>query len=195
VAEKTCLDVRARRFFINNVVRPPVVVIGFLVKGLYWLIVGWWFEPRYDKRQREKLEKSVRNEFSFLFVKHQARILSTTELHGWPVVTVFSEGLLIQFLRWRDECHVRITPEKNPASWIQLLTLLNLIEPETNFPPDLVSFAEASKLLHDRWKLIRSASVPDFSPELKLEIENSGEQNRFRTRQQAIEINQELYGE
>lgn len=188
---------RRVRGFIGHLIMPPLAVIVFIVRGCYGLFYGWWGEKRYNAKQQEKLEQQILAEFSFLFHDRNGRVvpnqIDNHMLTGWPVVTVSVDGLLVCFIKWRDERRVLIASERVPNDWHDLSKVLNVVEPDEARDHSFASFETAATVLNRGWALVKEAFSPEQYPEVKNQLQRDHRQAMAATRLMGREMNRRLY--
>lgn len=184
--------------FLIDVLRPPALTIGFVIKGLYRLLIGWWYEPRVRTLQQNHLLQEVQEQFGFLFTTHTARIVSNDDIGqlaalDCPVVTVSAEGLLLRFIEHRGTRRVHVASERLPTEWHDLSSVLNAIEPDKVRRHSIVFFQDAARLLGGDWDLVRAAFSPERYPELREQLEHAYGREMAVTLEVQDEINRKLY--
>ena len=186
-----------RFFFFEYVVKPPLVVVGFIFKGLYWITYGWWGEGRFFQKQLRRLEVEIRDLFWFLFSEHSGEIVQNGDIGHLArlqasVVTVSVGNLLVRFVEWRDEQQVHIASKQSPSEWYGLLSALRAMDQEVE--SRIFGFRDAADLLHRNLKQLEEAFSPVIDPELRKRVLLDRDYDRAATRQLENEINRRLYG-
>jgi hypothetical protein len=192
------VDRGVRAFIFNYVVRPPLLIIGSLVRVMYWSLYGWWGEKRYLAKAQKKLTEQIVAEFSFLFEEHNAKLIPNEAagnrmLAGWSFVTLSVEGLLLRFIPWRDTRQVHIASEHHPRDWQDLSELLNVIDPNNSHNHSIVVFQDAARILKKDWNLVKEAFSPERYPAIKNQLEQEHRFAMAATRLVQNEINRRLY--
>lgn len=103
------------------VVRPPLVVLGFIFSNLFKLCFGW-LERRTARQNEERFAEDIRAHLSFLFTEHGAQIIPN---EGTPFppsfdgayVTVAVGTLRLRFVRGRGDFGVTVASEFAPQQW------------------------------------------------------------------------------
>jgi hypothetical protein len=186
-----------KQFIGNYVVAPPLRVIGFVVKTLYWVLGGWWFDKRFNAAQQKRLVQEVEKDFWILFAQHNGRIVAnehTEHLGNWPIVTVAAEGLLFRFIRARDEQGVYVASEGAPSEWHDLGYVLSAVEPDTVARHSIVYFSDATKLLSSHWDSLKNGFSQERYPGIKRQLEEERRRGMAVSRQFMDELNRRLYG-
>jgi hypothetical protein len=189
---------RTRAVIFNYGVRPPLLIIGGIVRSLYWLLYGWWGEKRYLAKAQKKLTEQIEREFSFLFDEHKAKIIPNERtgdrmLAGWSVVTLSVEGLLLRFVPWRDTRQVHIASEHLPIEWQDLSAILNAIDPDNSHNHSIIVFQDAARILRKDWNLIKEAFSPERYPSIKEQLRQEHRVAMGITRMVQNEVNRKLY--
>jgi hypothetical protein len=192
------VDQKTKRFIFNYIVRPPLLLVGSVVRPLYWLLYGWWGEKRFVAKQQERLTREVRSQFSFLFSNHNAKTIPNGDighlaLLQCPVVTLAAEGLLFRFIHWRDERQLHIASERLPHEWQELSKVLNVMEPDKFSRYPAASFEDSAHLLEQHLDLVTKAFSSDRYTDVKDQLEHAYRHDMAATRQLQTEINRRLY--
>ena len=118
-----------RRLLIEFI-RPPVLLLGFVVKTIYRVMFGWWLGPWFQRKANQSLIEDIRAKLPFLFpignfVEHpRIRVLpfdyASAEL-GW-------ENLLFSFTRGREETNVLVAPRHAPNRSYELGPVIAALE-------------------------------------------------------------------
>lgn len=112
-----------------SIIRPPVLVIGFVLKILYAGLLGWWLDRLLSRIGDKRLAEEVKQNVPLLFdEKVGGRILPCeTRLprsFNLAVATISTPDFLIQFTRARGELSVRLASTKPPHTWEDLCVVL-----------------------------------------------------------------------
>ncbi len=179
-------------------VRLPFRAFGFVVGNLFSLLYG----PFYRRRNAEKkkqLEQEVQERLQFLFEEHNAHAIPNTEadnLEGLnaSVVTIGVEGLLLRFIRWREEFQVHVASECSPKDWHELSLVLSLIAPAEKIQRGAIhDFSELSHLLRSNMDRLKEVFSQERYAQFKKQISEVNVFDRVVTRQWETEINRRLY--
>lgn len=103
------------------IIRPPLLVIGFVVGHLYDLCFGW-LDKRLARQHEQRFAEDIRANLSFLFSEHAAEIIPN---EGTPFpppfdgayVTVAVGNLLLRFVRGRGDFSVEVASSFAPQDW------------------------------------------------------------------------------
>src|SRR5215469_16433566 len=57
------------RQLLIELVRPPILLVGFVVKTIYRTMFGWWLDPWFQQKANQSLVEDVRANLPFLFPK------------------------------------------------------------------------------------------------------------------------------
>jgi len=57
------------RQLLVELIRPPVLIVGFVVKTIYRTVFGWWLDPWLQRKANQSLTEDVRANLPFLFPK------------------------------------------------------------------------------------------------------------------------------
>ena len=103
------------------VVRPPLLVLGFIFGNLYKLCFSW-LDRRVARQNEQRFADDIRSHLSFLFTEHGAQIIPN---QGTPFppsfdgayVTVAVGALRLRFVRGRGDFGVSVASEFAPRNW------------------------------------------------------------------------------
>ncbi len=184
--------------FLIDVLKPPALVIGFVVKGFYRLLIGWWYDKRVRVRQQNQLLQEVQEQFHFLFATHDAEIVANSDIGhlaalDCPIVTVSVEGLFVRFIEHRGTRQVHVASERLPKELQELSSVLNAMEPDKVRRHSVIFFQDAARLLERDWNLVKRAFSPDRYTELREQLEHAYGHEMAVTREVQDEINRKLY--
>ena len=112
--------------FIVSILRPPVLLLVFLVGRIYKALFGWWLGPWMDRKYEKSFIKELQESAPSLFAEHDGKFVPNPQnpSKGSESVTVLAEGILFQFSRWRDEITVKVSPEAKPTDLHELSALI-----------------------------------------------------------------------
>jgi hypothetical protein len=183
---------------LREVLTPPFRALGFIAGNIYSLLFGW-HDKRLIAENQRVFNREVRDQLSFLFAEHQARIIPNTEARNLmglnaSVVTLAVGGLLLRFIRWRDEFRVPVASERTPNDWHELSLLLSVIEtPEHPQRRAIYWLSDVRQWLRFSLDRITTAmSEPEY-PLVEERLAEVGKYDRAATRQWETEINRRLY--
>jgi len=104
-----------------GVLRPPLLLLGFIFGNLYKLCFGW-LDRRVARQNEQRFADNIRSHLSFLFTEHGAHIIPN---EGTPFppgfdgayVTVAVGTIQLRFGRGRGEFGVSVASESAPQHW------------------------------------------------------------------------------
>ena len=118
------------RQLIVDLIRPPALIVGFVVKTIYRAVFGWWLDPWLQRKANQSLIDDVRANLPFLFpngsvVEHpQIRVLP----FDYASVEISWENLLLSFTRGREETSVVVAPRHAPNMSYELGPVIAALE-------------------------------------------------------------------
>src|SRR5947199_1343664 len=106
---------------VVGVLRPPFLVLGFILGNLYKLCFGW-LDRRLSRQNEQRFADDIRSHLSFLFTEHAAQIIPN---QGTPFppsfdgayVTVAVGAVQLRFVRGRGDFSVSVASEFAPQHW------------------------------------------------------------------------------
>ncbi|MCU1271780.1 MAG: hypothetical protein JWN74_3074 [Acidobacteriaceae bacterium] len=102
-------------------VRPPLLVLGFIIGNLYKLCFGW-LDKRMARREEQRFAEEIRIHLAFLFSEHGAQVIPNEGVPFPPsfdgaYVTVAVGDLRLRFVRGRGDFSVGVTSAFAPNDW------------------------------------------------------------------------------
>jgi hypothetical protein len=103
------------------ILRPPLLVLGFVFGNLYKLCFGW-LDKRMARQNERRFAEDVRTYLAFLFSKHGAKVIPNEGVPFPPgfdgaYVTVAVGNLRLRFVRGRGDFSVRVASAFAPNDW------------------------------------------------------------------------------
>jgi hypothetical protein len=110
---------RAR--IVIAIVRPPLLVLGFIFGNLYKLCFGW-LDGRAAKQNEERFAQDIHTYLVFLFSEHGAKIIPNEGVPfppgmGGAYVTLAVGNLRLRFVRGRGDFSVSVASAFAPNDW------------------------------------------------------------------------------
>ena len=112
-------SLRAR--ILLGVLRPPLLLLGFVFGNLYKLCFGW-LDKRLARQNEQHFAEDICKNLAFLFTEHEAEIVPN---EGTPFpppmdgayVTVAVGNLRLRFVRGRGDFSVGVASAFDPNQW------------------------------------------------------------------------------
>jgi hypothetical protein len=110
---------RAR--IIVAILRPPLVLFGFVFGNLYKLCFGW-LDRRSARQNEQRFAEDIRTYLRFLFSEHGAKIVPNEGVRFPPgfdgaYITVAVGNLLLRFVRGRGDFSVSVASAFSSNDW------------------------------------------------------------------------------
>ena len=121
---------KQNRQLLVEFIRPPLLIIDFVVKMIYGAIFGWWLDPWLQRKANQSLIEDIRAKLPFLFpigdfVRYpRIRVLP----FDYASVELGRENLLFSFTRGREETSVVVAPRWAPDSSYELGPVMAALE-------------------------------------------------------------------
>jgi hypothetical protein len=107
---------KRNRQLLVELIRPTILLAGFVVKTIYRTIFGWWLDPWFQRKANESLLEDVRATLPFLF--SIGRVIQTPQIRVLPFnyasVEIGRMNLLFSFTRGREEINILVAPRHAP---------------------------------------------------------------------------------
>jgi len=161
-----------RRLLIE-LIRPPVLLLGFVVKTVYRGMFGWWLDPWLQRKANQSLIDDVRANLPFLFpngsvVEHpQIRVLP----FDYASVEISWENVLFSFTRGREETNVLVASRHAPNIAYELGPVIAALEDKRYSDRHAISdLHNTANLLQPHLQALNAAfsehEFPTFKPKL-----------------------------
>ena len=103
------------------ILRPPLLVLGFIFGNLYKLCFGW-YDKRLARQHEQRFADDIRSYLLFLFSEHGAKVIPNEGVPFPPsfdgaYVTVAVGNLRLRFIRGRGDFSVRVASAFAPNDW------------------------------------------------------------------------------
>jgi hypothetical protein len=103
------------------ILRPPLLVLGFIFGNLYNLCFGW-HDKRLARQGEHCFADDIRRYLPFLFSEHGATVIPNEGVPFPPsfdgaYVTIAVENLRLRFIRGRGDFSVRVASAFAPNDW------------------------------------------------------------------------------
>jgi hypothetical protein len=180
------------------VLRPPLLVVGYVASRLYRLLFSR-YDERLARKHEEALAGDVRRSVPFLFTEMSGRIVSSDDIEFPPpfdyaVITVETSSLRVRFTRGREHLAVQLAPKLSPNSWHELSTMLGVLEIPGVQRGSISDLAQVDRLLRVHVREITHAFADDKYPALRAQLQEIYARDHIVAKQLETEINRKLYG-
>ena len=103
------------------ILRPPLLVLGFVFGNLYELCFGW-LDKRIARQNEQRFAEDVRTHLPRLFSEHGAKVIPNEGVPFPPsfdgaYVTVAVGNLRLRFVRGRGDFSVKVASAFAPNDW------------------------------------------------------------------------------
>ncbi len=86
-----------------------MMLIGALIKAIYYIFFGWWFDQKLSRRIHDDLVRDVYTWLGFLFTDYGAKIIPNDQeppaLFDFALVTLSVGDLIFRIFRGRGRCY------------------------------------------------------------------------------------------
>jgi hypothetical protein len=164
---------KQNRQLLIELIRPPVLVVGFVVKTIYRTMLGWWLDPWLQRKANQSLVEDVRANLPFLFPK--GSVVQPPRIRVLPFdyasVEIGWENLLFSFTRGREETNVVVAPTHAPNMSYELGPVIAALEDRRYSDRYAISdLRDAANLLQPHLQALNTAfSERDF-PTIKQKL-------------------------
>jgi hypothetical protein len=117
------------KFCLLYVIRPLLLLFGAAVSSLYNVLFAWWLDGWTFKGHQDRFESEIREQYSWLFEKYNARIMPRQrykQVLDYVVATVAIGDLLLDFVRGNGDFRVNVAPAHAPHDWYDFAEAIDL---------------------------------------------------------------------
>ena len=164
-------------FFLVEVFRPILLLIGFVLRLIYQVLCSWWLNPAFDGWIRNRFALEIKEAIPTLFDLHGGRVISDpkpqTNDSNMDYLCLASGSLIFKFCRWRRENYeVQVAATFAPTEFFNLLDAVHLVDPAANTKLAMLdgSWRIWGQLLEPRFHLLEQAFNADHFLETKARL-------------------------
>ena len=157
---------RVRDALFADIVVPLFRGPYYVLKGIYWILFGWWLEPRSQRKANQALADDVRANLNFLFSSGELADEGPTPIHpfDYAVVRIDYGNICFYFARGRGELNISLAPRHAPKRSHELALVIAALESSNLI---LVNgFREIAAVLHPRLDALNRAFSESQYPSL-----------------------------
>jgi hypothetical protein len=182
--------------WVVAIVRPPLVVLRFVIEKSYSLVFGWWLDKRLVSRSNQRFGDDVRRHIAFLFDDYGARIIPNgpepPASFDFALVTLSVGDLIFRFFRGRGDVTMNVASTRAPNDWHELSALLGVMDLGVQRRA-FTDLADIGRILRLHMNEIRQALSPEHYRNTQRLLYEVYEHDHAVTRQWSAEINRRLY--
>jgi hypothetical protein len=174
--------------------RPPLVVLKFVVDRVYGILFAGWLDKLMVNRGNGEFLVDIRKYLPFLFHEYGARVLVNDReppaSFDFALVTLSVGDLILRFFRDRGTVTLRVSSIRAPNDSHELSTVLNLLDGNVERPSHLL---DIEPVLRAHMDDLRQAFSDTHYAYLKERLSEAAGYEGVVTRQWEREINCRLY--
>jgi hypothetical protein len=157
------MDRSTKRWILMNVVRPPLLVLGFVMKPIslpFGLLFGL-LDRTLARRDERRLGLDIAEAMPFLFADYGGRIVPNEGVpfppgFDYAFVTVAVDNLLIRFCRGRGDLDLYIGSKTHPRDLQELGLVLGLLDKQGDHKRwGIVNLRDAAQVLKQHMNLLK----------------------------------------
>ena len=155
--------------------------IGYLLWGIYKLILGCWLEPILNRSFRRAFAEDIRRAMPFLFERYGAKIIRDPSPESndpyQDYVTLGASNLVFKFSKWRDENFaIDVSPTYAPGDSRKLVDAIRAVNPAEKATGSIsdVSWRPWGKILEPNFALLQEAFKEDNYAATKEKVSQVG---------------------
>jgi hypothetical protein len=189
---------RGLNTWIVAALRPPLLIIRFVARGIYGPLFAW-HDRKLAREGQEKLAKDIQISIPFIFNELEGQIVhdegeSFPPPFDYAVVTVEASTFRLKFTCGRGELAIQLAPRFSPNSWHELSTILNVLEVPGVKRGSIASLNQAGDLMRQFIVDLSKAFTESEYPRVKILLNEISERDRIIRKQLETEINRRIYG-
>jgi hypothetical protein len=182
--------------WIVAIVRPPLLLLNFVLKKSYSLLFAWWLDKKLVNRSNRHFEDDIRRQLSFLFDDFHARVVLNEKepppSFDFALITLSAKDLMFQIFRDRGAITMRVSSPRIPNDWHEVSSVLNVMDVGVE-RQTFSNLHDLERIVQPHMKELRAAFSEACYPEVKLRLSDVYAYDRAVTRQWETEINRRLY--
>lgn len=152
-----------------ELLRPPLLALGFLVKVVWIVLCAWWFNPWARRKANAHLMADVKSELFCVTSQQSAAVNVLRET--WPTIRISWSNLLITVVRFRGDVTVSVAPRHLPAESYELGPVIAALEHRHFSQQDVVNtLPDAGNLLRPRLQALNAAFSPQEFSQIRSRI-------------------------
>jgi hypothetical protein len=193
------MSIELKRFVVA-ILRPPIIVLAFVLKTGYWLLLGWWLDDRLVRRENERFAQEIRKNMPVLFTQYGAKIIPNDReppaAFDFAKVMVSVDELLFSLTRGRGSLAVHVASKLAPNEWHELSSVLSVLDMPEGVPTqaEYYRLQTVERLLQAHMGRLKEAFAEGRYAETKERLSEVYERNVRATRRLEAQINRKLYG-
>lgn len=166
------------RSILMLVLGPVVFVVGRVFGLVYYLLFGWWLDPRSQRKTDARFADEIRTKIPLLFTEYGASIIPTIDppprAFDAAFVTLSVRNVILRFLRSRGDLTVEVAPRDLPSELHNLALAAMVIETSQGLGPrkELFDLNDVARLLRTDFHVLNEAFSPQNYPAIKKRLDN-----------------------
>lgn len=177
--------------------RPPFLLIGAIIKGIYFLFFGWWLDPKVHRQNHSALVRDVCTYLEFVFTDYGAKfrpnLREPPRLFDFAQVTLSVGDLVFQIFRGRGEVNLTVASSRNPTEFHEFSTVLSAMDVGVK-RQGFGHLLDIEKVLKPHMQDLATAFSAEHYPKIRSGLADTYARDRIITKQWETEINRRLYG-
>lgn len=159
-------------WLLDNVVVPFFAGIGFAIRGMYKLTVGWWLSPWLQRKDNRALLNDLERDFYFLVSEAETITCQPGVLpFNYATAEILWGNLFLIVTRGRGEVNVLIAPRHARNQQSELGPTIAVLEGRHYSARDLVgNLSAAGDLLRPRLDMLNAAFSEENYPDIRERI-------------------------
>jgi len=181
---------------IVGIIRPPLVVLRFVMEKTYKIFFGWWLDELLVNRENEKFAEEIREHLYFLFESYGAKVIPNEQqppaLFDFASVTILVGKIVLRFDRGHGDVTVSVASVGSPRDWHELSTLLSVMDVGVQRQA-FSGLDGVGRILRSHMNDIERALSSDHYFAVKERLSDIDAHDRAVRRQWETEINRRFY--
>jgi len=139
---------------------PLFAVIGFILKVAYKILLGWWLDPRLQRKANRALLDDIEANLYTLVSEGEITVPSETAVlpFDYASISIIYKNISFCFTRGRGDITVSVSPRHVPAESHDLASVVAGIDRRNLSERDFVhDLAGAARLLRPRLEALNDA--------------------------------------
>jgi len=161
---------RVMGVLFRDVLLPLFLGPYYVLKGIYWILFGWWLDPWWQRRANHALMDDVQANLYFLYSRGQP--IEEKRPRSLPFdyasVRIAFENIYFTFTRGRGELNVTLAPRHAPTDGHELTLVVAALDSSDLRP--VGDFPGIAAVLRPRLRALNEAFSESRYPEFEKKL-------------------------
>jgi hypothetical protein len=173
---------------------PLWIVLGFVIKWTYFGMLGWWLNPRMQRKANQSLWEDIQDMMPF-FGTTADRVKTEVKVLPFDIASVYADkgSLRVCITRGKRDLVASVASLQRPEEMSRLTTVLKALGDERVAKHEPLKLREMDDLLRLHWSQLEDAFSENQYPEFKEAIVRVRDDEKILIRQAQWELDKGLH--